>query len=89
MSMRKAAGYLCITVVFLATSAGTALADYTDSPSPTTEVAGGGGSAGSGAGANATAFTGGDVSLAVLIAVGLVVAGVVALVVARRRMGTS
>lgn len=58
------------TIAFLSTMAGTAFADYTDSPSPTTMVEGSGRSAGV-ACAGDTAFTGGSVSTALLVAFAL------------------
>ncbi len=74
--MKRMAGILVGAVVMVLTLAGTALADYTNSPSPTTVVSGSGGG---------TAFTGGNVSTPLLVAAILVVVGLVALFVARRR----
>lgn len=82
--MEKAAACMLGAIAFVSTMADTALADYTDSPSPTTMVEGSGGSAGV-AGAGDTAFTGGSVTTALLVGAGLVVVGVVALMLARRR----
>ena len=67
--MKRMAGILVGAVVMVLSLAGTALADYTNSPS-----AGGG-----------TAFTGGNVSTPLVVAAILVIVGLVALFVARRR----
>ena len=74
--MKRMAGVLVGAVVMVLTLAGTALADYTNSPSPTTVVSGAGGG---------TAFTGGNVSTPLVVAAILVIVGLVALFVARRR----
>jgi LPXTG-motif cell wall-anchored protein len=78
--MKKAAAVLSGAMVFMAMLAGTAFADYVDSPPPETVVEGSGGG---------TAFTGGDASTAALVAVALVAVGLVALFVARRRTATT
>jgi LPXTG-motif cell wall-anchored protein len=80
--MKKAAAVLVGALAFMTMLAGTAFADYTDSPSPTTVVEGSGGAGG-------TAFTGGDASTAAIVAVALVAVGLVALFVARRRTATT
>lgn len=76
--MRRALGVLASAFVAVIVMAGTALADYPPSPQPTTVVksSGGGGT---------TAFTGGEISTAVLAVGILAVLGVAALFVARRR----
>lgn len=80
--MKRALGVLASAFVAVVAMAGTALAEYPPSPEPTTVVKSSGGGGADGAG---TAFTGGAISTA-LIALGvLVVLGVVALLVARRR----
>ena len=78
--MKKAAAILAGAMVFVTTLAGTAFADYTDSPGPGSVVEGAGGE---------TAFTGGDASTAAIAAVALVAVGLVALFVARRRTAAS
>jgi LPXTG-motif cell wall-anchored protein len=76
--MKRALGVLASAFVAVFVMAGTALASYPPSPDPTTVVksSGGGGS---------TAFTGGNISTAVIALGVLAVLGVVALFVARRR----
>jgi len=75
--MKKAAAVLAGTMVFLTMLAGTAFAQYTEvAPTDDTVVEGSGGG---------TAFTGGDASTAVIVAIALVAVGLVALFVARRR----
>jgi hypothetical protein len=69
-------------MALVAAVGGTALAAYTESPPPTEMVEGTGGQAGS---AGEAAFTGGDVSTGMIVAVALVAIGLVALLVARRR----
>jgi len=86
--MKKAAACMVGATVFVLALTGTAFAGYTDSPSPTTVVEGSGGSAGA-AGAGDTAFTGGSVSVALVVALATVSVGVIALVMARRRAATS
>jgi LPXTG-motif cell wall-anchored protein len=78
--MKKAAAVLVGAMVFVTMLAGTAFADYTDSPPPENVVEGAGGG---------TAFTGGDASTAAIVAVALVAVGLVALFVARRRTATT
>jgi LPXTG-motif cell wall-anchored protein len=78
--MKKAAAVLAGAMVFMTMLAGTAFADYTDSPPPENVVEGAGGG---------TAFTGGDASTAAIVAVALVAVGLVALFVARRRTATT
>ena len=78
--MRKAAAVLTGAMVFMTMLAGTAFADYTNSPPDDTVVQGSGGG---------TAFTGGDASTAAIVAVALVAVGLVALFVARRRSATT
>jgi LPXTG-motif cell wall-anchored protein len=78
--MKKAAAVLAGAMVTMTMLAGTAFADYTDSPPPETVVEGAGGG---------TAFTGGDASTAAIVAVALVAVGLVALFVARRRTATT
>jgi hypothetical protein len=72
--MKRMAAVVLGATALVTTLAGTALA-YTSSPPPTTHVKGTGG----------TAFTGGNVSAAAVIAVTLLVVGLAALFVARRR----
>jgi LPXTG-motif cell wall-anchored protein len=76
--MRRALGVIASAFVAVIVMAGTALAEYPPSPDPTTVVksSGGGGT---------TAFTGGEISTAVLAVGILAVLGVAALFVARRR----
>ncbi|HEY6568294.1 MAG TPA: LPXTG cell wall anchor domain-containing protein [Actinomycetota bacterium] len=76
--MRRALGVLASAFVAVIVMAGTALAEYPPSPKPNTVVksSGGGGT---------TAFTGGEISTAVLAVGILAVLGVAALFVARRR----
>jgi hypothetical protein len=74
--MKRMAGVLVGAIVMALSVAGTALADYTNSPSPTTVVSGSGGG---------TAFTGGNVSTPLVVASILVIVGLAALFVARRR----
>ena len=78
--MKKAAAVLVGAMVFMTMLAGTAFADYMDSPPPENVVEGAGGG---------TAFTGGDASTAAIVAVALVAVGLVALFVARRRTATT
>jgi hypothetical protein len=88
--MRKLATILTSAMVFATTTAGNAFAQYTESPPPEAVVEGAGGAAGQGAAAAGdTAFTGGDASMAVTVALALVAIGLVALVVARRRAAAS
>lgn len=84
--MKRMAGVLVGAAVAVLTLAGTALASggYTNSPSPTTIVKGTGGG-----GDGSTAFTGGNVSTAMIAIVALAVVGLVALFVARRRAAHS
>jgi LPXTG-motif cell wall-anchored protein len=79
--MKRAAAVL-VGAIALMTSmlAGTAFADYTNSPEVEAVVQGSGGG---------TAFTGGDASTAALVAIALVAVGLVALFVARRRVTAS
>ena len=77
--MKRALGVLASAFVAVIVMAGTALADYPPSPEPTTVVKSSGGSGGN------TAFTGGEISPAVIALGVLAVLGVVALFVARRR----
>jgi hypothetical protein len=86
--MKRVAGVLVGAAVAVLTLAGTALAsggDYTNTPSPTTIIRGTGG----GGGAGSTAFTGGNVSTAMIAIIALAVVGLVALFVARRRAAHS
>ncbi|HET9309886.1 MAG TPA: hypothetical protein VFP41_01510 [Actinomycetota bacterium] len=80
--MRKLATLLVGAMIFVTAMAGTAIAAYTGSPPPEASVEGVGGGAGE------TAFTGGDVSSAVIVALTLVMLGTVVLLVARRRTAT-
>lgn len=77
--MKRMFGVLVTALATMVVTAGTALAQTTYPPTPTetTSVAGGGGSN--------TAFTGSDASLVAVIAVALLVVGLAALFVARRR----
>ncbi len=77
--MRRALGVLASAFVAVIVMAGTALAEYPPSPDPTTVVKSSGGGGGT------TAFTGGEISTAVLAVGILAVLGVAALFVARRR----
>lgn len=74
--MKRVAAVLAGAMVFVSTFAGTALADYTEAPPPENVVEGVGGGA---------AFTGGDTATAAIVAIALVVVGLVALFLARRR----
>ena len=78
--MKRALGVFASAFVAVIVMAGTALADYPPSPEPTTVVKSSGGSGGGN-----TAFTGGEISTAVIALGVLAVLGVVALFVARRR----
>lgn len=78
--MRRVLGVLASAFVAVIVMAGTALADYPPSPQPTTVVKSSGGGGG-----GTTAFTGGEISTAVLAVGILAVLGVAALFVARRR----
>jgi hypothetical protein len=77
--MKRALGVLASAIVGVMLTAGTALADYPTSPEPTTVVKGTGG------GDGGTAFTGGNISTAVIVVGLLAVIGVTALIVARLR----
>ncbi len=77
--MKRLAGVLIGAVVMTMTLAGTALAQYVAPPAPVNDVKDTGG----------TAFTGGDVSMPLLIAAVLVVVGLTALFVARRRAASA
>jgi len=77
--MKRMAAVLAGATALVVTLAGTALA-YTSTPAPTTQV--------KGAGGGGTAFTGGNVSMPVVVAVALLVVGLAALFVARRRSAT-
>jgi hypothetical protein len=72
--MKRVAVVLAGAMVFVTTIVGSALAEYTEAPAPTTMVEGAGGGA---------AFTGGDTATAAFVAVALVAVGLVALLVAR------
>ncbi|HET6713427.1 MAG TPA: LPXTG cell wall anchor domain-containing protein [Actinomycetota bacterium] len=74
--MKRLAAVLVGAMAFVSTFAGTALADYTEAPPPENVVEGVGGGA---------AFTGGDTATAAIVALALVVVGLVALFLARRR----
>jgi hypothetical protein len=77
--MKRSLGVLASAFVAVVAMAGTALAgDYPIAPDPDTVVKGSGG------GGN-TAFTGGEISTAVIALALLAVLGVAALLVARRR----
>jgi LPXTG-motif cell wall-anchored protein len=76
--MKKALAVLTGTMAFVMTFAGAALAQTTEAPGGVVQGGGGGG-------AGETAFTGSDASTAVMIALALVVVGLVALFLARRR----
>jgi hypothetical protein len=79
--MKRLAAVIAGGMTLVLTVAGTALAgDYTNGASPTTVVEGAGGG-----GAGGTAFTGGNVGPVVMIAIALVVVGLAALFLARRR----
>ena len=73
--MKRMAAVVVGAMALVTTLAGSALA-YTSAPPATTVVKGNGGG---------TAFTGGNVSMAALVAVALLVIGLGALFVARRR----
>ncbi len=82
--LKRATGLLVLTGVTLIVTAGNAIAQtssYPVTPSPTTSVEGTGGSNGG------TAFTGGSglLSFSTLMVVALLIVGVTALLVARRR----
>jgi hypothetical protein len=74
--MRRIVTIAAAATFFVTATAPSALARYTEGPAPTNEVEGVGGGA---------AFTGGDVSVAVVTTLALVVVGLVALFMARRR----
>ena len=74
-AMKRMAAVVGGALALVTTMAGSALA-YTNAPKPTTVVKGTGGG---------TAFTGGNVSMAAIVAVALLVIGLAALFVARRR----
>ncbi len=78
--MKRVAVVLAGAMVFVTTIVGTAFAQTTEAPAPTTVVDGGGGGA---------AFTGGDTSTAAIVAVALLAMGLIALFVARRRTRTT
>ena len=73
--MKRMAAVFAGATALVMTLAGTALA-YNSPPTPTAQVKGTGGG---------TAFTGGNVSMPVIVAVALLVVGLAALFVARRR----
>jgi hypothetical protein len=72
--MKRVAVVLAGAMVVMTPLAGSALAEYTEAPAPTTMVEGAGGGA---------AFTGGDTATAAFVVVALVAVGLVALLVAR------
>jgi hypothetical protein len=74
--MKRMAATLAGATVLVLTLAGTAMAQYVSPPPPTTIVKGSSGG---------TAFTGGNIGMPVMIAIALVVVGLAALFVARRR----
>ena len=74
--MKRVAVVLVGAMVFVTTIAGSAFAQTTETPAPTTMVEGAGGGA---------AFTGGDTATAAVVAVALLAVGLVALLVARHR----
>jgi hypothetical protein len=80
--MKRAAAVLSSTLLTVLVTAGTALAETYP---PTASVAGEGGGNGDPAGAGGTAFTGGDLSFGAIAFAALLVVGVTALFVARRR----
>jgi hypothetical protein len=78
--MKRLAGVLTGAILLVVTFAGAALAQsYPGTPSETTSVSGAGGNNGG------TAFTGGNVSRPLIALVVLVVVGLAAMFVARRR----
>jgi len=81
--MKRAAAVLSSALLTVLFTAGTALAQ-TDYPPTTTVQPTGGQNAGAGAGGG-TAFTGGDLSFGAIAFAALLVVGVTALFVARRR----
>jgi hypothetical protein len=85
--MKRAAVVLSSALLTVLVTAGTVLAQTTTYPpeSPDTSVIGGGGGAGNVDNVGGTAFTGGDVSFGAIAFATLLVIGVVALFVARRR----
>ena len=87
--MRKVPTILTGAMAFLTATAGTAFAQYTDSPPPEGLVEGAGGGAEQAGVAGDAAFTGGDASTAAIVALALVSIGLVALLVARRRATSS
>lgn len=80
--MKRILGIVATVVTTLVIGTGTAFAQSTYPPEPTdpSSVLGGGGSSGS-----ATAFTGSDVATWAVVAGALLLAGLAALFVARRR----
>jgi len=74
--MKRVAVVLAGAMVLVTTITGTAFAQTTETPAPTTVVEGAGGGA---------AFTGGDTATAAFVVVALVAVGLVALLVARHR----
>jgi len=80
--MKKTAAVLAGSMVFLTMLAGTAFAYTEPAPIDDVIVEGAGGSGG-------TAFTGGDPSMAAIMALALVAVGLVAMFVARRRTATT
>jgi hypothetical protein len=80
--MKRAAAVLSSALLTVLVTAGTALAQTTTYPP---SVAGEGGGNGNTAGAGGTAFTGADVSFGAIAFAALLVVGVTALFVARRR----
>lgn len=80
--MKRIFGVLAITFASMIIGAGTALAQTTYPPEPTdpSSVLGGGGSSGS-----SSAFTGSDVAMWTVVAGALLLVGLTALFVARRR----
>lgn len=88
--MKRSFGVLLMALATLVVGAGAALAqsNYPPEPAATSSTRGGGGVVGGGP-VGGTAFTGSDVSWMAIVAVTLLVAGIVALFVARRRSARS
>jgi hypothetical protein len=81
-SMKRTFGVIGTAIAMAVGMMTSAVADYPPSPSPTSLVQGAGSSAGSTGGG--TAFTGGDITVAVIALVALGMVGLVALSLARR-----
>jgi hypothetical protein len=84
--MKRVAAVLSSALLMVLITAGTVLAQTTTyPPEPTTSVIGGGGGTGNVDNVGGTAFTGADVSFGAIAFAALLVVGVAALFVARRR----